>query len=201
MEPVENDNDGLISMLDESKKGHQIAISLLGETGMNGYTRIKKHIDTALQLPSYYMVTKGRPKVLPFTLEVMKDIDLEESKMSIIETEDINDTSDITNTVPTNITDGTEYLEAVLRLCSQSNDILEGAKLDGNYSKYIAMMENKHKINGRLIDSQEQVVSLDSINGAEHIKSKKNHKYNFLLVLHVCTIMDQYKKHHSWVIT
>ena len=62
MEPVDNDNDGLISMLDESKKGHQIAISLLGETGMNGYTRIKNHIDTALQLPSYYMVTKGRPK-------------------------------------------------------------------------------------------------------------------------------------------
>ena len=41
MEHLENDDDGLINMLDENKKGHQIAISLLGKTGMNGYTRIK----------------------------------------------------------------------------------------------------------------------------------------------------------------
>ena len=73
----------------------------------------------------------------------MKDIDLEESEMSIIETEDINDTSDSTNTVPTNITqDGTEDLEEILRLCSQSKDILEGAKLNGSYSTYIEMMED-----------------------------------------------------------
>ena len=146
MEPVENDIDGLISTLDEIKKGHQIATSLLDETGMNGCTRIKKNVDTALQLPSHYVVTKGRPKVLHFALEVTKDADLEESEMSVIETEDINDASDSANTVPTNNTqDGIEDLEVMLRLCFQSKDILEEAKLDGSYSTRVEMMKDKHK--------------------------------------------------------
>ena len=113
---------------------------------MNGCTRIKNHIDAELQLPSCHMVTKGRPKALPFALEVMKDIDLEESEMSMIETEDINDASDSANTVPTNVTQyGTDDLEVILRLCSQSKNILEGGKLDGSHSARIEMMEDKHK--------------------------------------------------------
>ena len=111
MEPIKNDADGLTSTLVESKKGHQIDTSLLGETGMIRCTRIKKYVGAAVQLPSCCVVAKGRPKVLPFVLEVMKDVDLEKSEMSIIETEDVNDTSDSTHTFPTNVTqDRTEDL-------------------------------------------------------------------------------------------
>ena len=179
MVPIDDDNDGLINVLDENKKGHQIAISLLGETGVSGYTRIKKYVDAAVQLPSYYMITKGRPKVLPLAITVMKNIDMiEERENAIIESDDINDTtnysSTTTNTTPTAIlTDGTDDLEEALRQCSQSKDILEGAKLEGDYSKYINLLEDKHKRKGRLIGNNEQVIILDSIDGAEHLKSKK----------------------------
>ena len=94
--------------------------------------------------------------------------------MSMIETEEMNDASDSANTVPNNVTqDGIEDLEVMLRLCSQSKDILEGAKLDGSHSTCVEMMEDEHKKKGLLIDNKEQVVVIDSIDGAEHLKSNK----------------------------
>ena len=94
--------------------------------------------------------------------------------MGIIKTEDINDTSDTTNTIPTTITqDGTEDLEKILRKYSQSKDIIVGAKLDRDYRIYIELMEEKHKKKDLLIENTQQVVIIDSIDSAEHKKLQK----------------------------
>ena len=41
MVPIENDTDGLIEYLNENNKEHKVAVKLLGETGVNGYRRMK----------------------------------------------------------------------------------------------------------------------------------------------------------------
>ena len=72
MEPIPSDKDGLINELDENKKSHALAVTLLQETTRNGYTSIiRKKINSSLgndnevDLHSFYKITKNRPTILP----------------------------------------------------------------------------------------------------------------------------------------
>jgi len=41
MPPIEDDVDGAIEFIDETKLEYELAVSLLGETTRNGYERLK----------------------------------------------------------------------------------------------------------------------------------------------------------------
>jgi hypothetical protein len=54
---------------------------------------------------------------------------------------------------------------------SKVKEKMEGAKLEGTYKEYVEKMEITHEKKGDIIGN-EPVIILDSINGAEHLRSK-----------------------------
>lgn len=63
--PVDNDSEGLITTLEESNDTHKLAIALLCGSSESGYSRLRHTVESFASLPSYYMLTKDRPKVSP----------------------------------------------------------------------------------------------------------------------------------------
>ena len=168
MAPVEDDEEGLIEELDKEKKSHKLAISLLGELSGNGYERVRKTMDDLMDLPSYKMLKKKRPSISSLEFVKLNSFDSCEEVGGNGDGRDDNtvflDMEEM-NRVPD------EYeLELLLRRLA-AQERLDGAKIDGDYSTYIQLLENKHVNEGRTIDGN--VAVLDSFDGAEHIRSKK----------------------------
>mgnify|MGYP005727622821 CR=1 FL=1 len=67
VDPPSDDEDGIIKELDANV--HQAAITILGEATCNGYNRIEKKISviSKQKLPSYYILTKDRPDIVPLS--------------------------------------------------------------------------------------------------------------------------------------
>ena len=170
--PVENDSEGLINELDENKKEHKIAISLLCETTRRGYERMRHSMDEFVKLPSYHIVTKDRPKIVPLLIHPMEAID------SDVHSDNGNgdggENAGFLNYEEMQYPD--EYqLEIALRRLSQQKELI-GAKIDGGYAEYMNLMVNKHVDNGRRSIDGNDVgrIVIDSIDGAEHRKSKSD---------------------------
>ena len=164
--PVANDNDGRILELDEKKKNHMLAKALLGEMTLKGYERIKKKMGRFTELPSAYKLGKLRPKVIAMDIQCCDHYD--NSSSSENRANDFLDMDEM-NRIPD------EYeLELVIRQLSQAREKeLVGAKIDGGYGKYVELLKAHHEDHGRRVDvEKDNVVVLDSIDGAEHIKSK-----------------------------
>ena len=177
MVPIEDDTDGLIATLDE--KTHKLALSLLGETSSQGYHRMKLSLKPFTpSLPSYYKLTKNRPSIVQFDINpVLCFEESNEDSTSLVPTSIIPSQPDASllveaSTSNTDIEEEIE-LESVLRACSKS-DTLNSAKIDDVYAKYIQMLEDKHSKHQRYIKDTENVLVIDSIDGAEHLRSKKN---------------------------
>ena len=170
MQPIEDDNDGLIHELNINKKEHRLAINILGETSANGYGRMKYNMQEFVDLPSYHVLSKKRPKVKGFIVPI---VNIESYEIEL----DENDTSDVVKE-PT-VLESTvfkteeEELESKLREFSNDSDML-CAKIDGNYSNYLSIIEDKHVKHGRIISSTDNAIVIDSFDGAEHLKSKKS---------------------------
>jgi hypothetical protein len=76
--PIHNDRDGFIINLNNNnnnKAEHRLAIVLMGETTSTGYVKVKKILKHDIDVPSMYIMTKDRPKVIPITFDVMKHLD------------------------------------------------------------------------------------------------------------------------------
>ena len=86
--PIENDEDGLIEVLDEKKKQHNLAIALLGETGRNGYERMRGSLDEFTALPSFHTLTKNRPKVNQLEVSILHPFDCNENDNANLVIED-----------------------------------------------------------------------------------------------------------------
>ena len=167
LEPIESDSEGTIKELDMTKKLHKLALLLLGETTASGYARIRRSLHEYTKLPSYYKLASGRPAIAPIEIHAQNvfdddapaEVDFFEMNHFDVQQEDID-------------------VEEALRMFSESTDVLEGAKLVGDYGSYVGLMEQYHEANGRLIDNdgggENAVLLIDSIDGAEHLKSKKN---------------------------
>ena len=165
--PIANDRDGRILELDEEKNNHVLAKALLGEMTVKGYERIKRKIGRFTNLPSAYKLGKLRPKVVAMDIQCLEHFDSSTSTSSENPC-DVLDMNEM-NRIPD------EYeLELVMRQLSQSREKdLVGAKIDGGYVKYVELLKAHHEDHGRTVDvEKDNVVVLDSIDGAEHIKSK-----------------------------
>ena len=167
--PIENDDDGLIEKLDSKKREHKVAIALLGETSRNGYERMRESLDEFTSLPSFHTLTKNRPAVLPLEVSILRPFDH-------IEDENVDNRVEdpLMLTMPLMI-DGEDELDVARRTISMPKEKMDGAVLDGGYGGYIEMLEKKHENNGRVVSADdENVVIIDSIDGAEHHRSNKS---------------------------
>jgi hypothetical protein len=176
--PIHNDRDGLIINLNDKKAEHRLAIALMGETTATGYARVKKDLlEHEIDVPSMYIMAKDRPKVTPITFDVMKHHN-DESDADCLDNDNIivcpevhnNRDGGTMNTVPTQISEDA-ILEDALRYTSKVKEKMEGAKLEGTYKEYVEKMEITHEKKGNIIGN-EPVIILDSIDGAEHLRSK-----------------------------
>ena len=154
--PVPNDIQGSITTLDENKDSHKIAISLMCQSSRRGYQRMRFNMDTFVSIPTYEELTKNRPAITGYELKI---------------SDSVYTTSVLNNNTP-NITEE-EELESVLRQISNSGDTFHAARIEGGYSKYIDILEENHSRHEREIDSNSNVLVIDSIDGAEHTKSNK----------------------------
>ena len=150
------------------KKEHKLAIALLGETTRSGYERMRNSLDGITSIPTYHTLTKKRPTIHPIVVPLLKPFD---------SNDDDNDAvvDPFLDFDPLRNSQGPEeyQLEVALRTISNASDSNDGARLDGSYSDWIEMMEKKHSDKGREIPECENVVVVDCIDGAEHLKSKK----------------------------
>ena len=174
MIPLENDNEGLISRLDIEKKKHRLAIALLGETSSKGYGRLKLNLDLFTSLPSYYMLTKDRPIIDPLVIKVVNFKQDEQLQDSMIVSSNSNNLIVSNNTTPVSIDNVADEEHILRQFGDNSKYELNGAQISGGYETYIALLEKKHEKKGRRIDPIQNTFVIDSIDGAEHTRSKKN---------------------------
>ena len=183
MAPVENDPQGTITSLDYDNADHKLAISLLGETSKKGYERVRKtaNENPNVDVPSFHTLTKNRPDVEEIVLNIggfnpnqdtnssyiMQQLDDEyEATVSEDTVQELSDLSIVSNG---NVDDLVQFST------SSSNQVsIQGSKLKGKYSDYIDLIKSKHKSHGRVITSEENKIVIDSFDGAEHLRSKKN---------------------------
>jgi hypothetical protein len=175
--PLNDDREGLIQVLDEKK--HQFATSLLGETSRNGFQRLmSKFNDAAVdgsQLPSYYRLTKDNPKIEEVTLQLNHQRHQQMNEQVDIDAPVVGGEGgqQVSNdNTPVEIDVNTDD-DTLMRLVQSSDDVVKGAKIEGGYSDYYNILQRKHKNLGRQIEKDEECFVIDSIDGAEHLKSKK----------------------------
>ena len=166
MDPLEDDANGHIRTLDETKEDHKLAITLLGHTSKNKYTKIHKSLKDHHPIPSYHMITKDkRPPISEVKFSLSSSIDY-----SNIQETDFDSTQQSTSLRTSSISNEDEETMVILK--GSKNNNIEGAKIDGGYRKYLDLPMKKHTVNGRSIDVSETVFVLDSFDGAEHLKTK-----------------------------
>ena len=160
---------------------YQVAISILGEATQGGFACICKSIHKnfkipADKLPSYYMLVKERPKMIYFEIDALNNspADVENVENNNI---NINSTTNDNIIIPKEIYSASTFIgesvdiDEALKLLKVNKTIL-ASKIEGGYEKYIYIMLKQHQ---RLFcDSnsynryQQNIIVLDSYNGAEH---------------------------------
>ena len=142
-------------------------MSLLGKLNGNGYDRVRKSMEDVMNLPSYKVLKKNRPNIIPiefmklasFDDEIQRDVGTGDLAVApVLDMDEMNCVLD-------------EYkLELVLRQIAVQEK-LDAAKIDGVYETYVKQLEYKHVNEGRKIE--ENAIVIDSFDGAEHVRSKK----------------------------
>ena len=143
---------------------HELALALLGEgNSTRSYKRIRQHMQTRCnkRLPTYYSITKDCPKIEGESIKVNSY----NNDQSEIAPETINDNTTVNDLEATNIDTAGENEEEILHAMRQQQYkkelIMYKAKLAGNYSDYVTMLENKHRDNGRTIEEGDEIIVLD----------------------------------------
>lgn len=160
LRPVEDDGEGLIRELDEKNRLHRTALTLLGEVSDKGYRRMRKSMQQYVNLPDSRTVTKSRPTIIATdywdTGPVQQPYDLEYIPGDPL------------------FFDGNMEEEVALQHFSnhENSDII-GARIDGDYSDYVAMMKEKTVDQFGQEATEGELIVMDSIDGAEHLKSNK----------------------------
>ena len=160
-----------------------LAYAILGESTGRGYERIRvrfNEIDPNRQLPSIYMLNKDLPlKVVPIELIVDS---FASNNSGVNEDVLMGLSQDVTFKTDS---DAIEYFSSLSQGQSlQVTDIDDtenptslkyvGSKLDGTYLDYIYLMMEKHKLQEKVASDNEDIIVLNSFDGAEGFKSQKN---------------------------
>ena len=154
--PVDDDNDGVINELTNESHNFDLAMTLLGETSRNGYERIRKVL--SVPLPSSFIINKTRPAVEKIAFGTQTEVD---NSAPILNQHLLNPDSSL----------GDE--QALMLYSTKNKNRIEGARLVGDYKDYISIIEKKHISKGLSINQEQSTLVVDSIDGAEHSRSKK----------------------------
>ena len=153
-----------------------LAYAILGESTGRGYERIRvkfNEIDPNKQLPSIYMLNKDLPlQIVPIEVAVQtcsactstfdEDLLLGTNGTSQFKTEE----------------EAALYFSSLSQGQQDTPDSSElkyiGAKLDGSYLDYINLMMEKHAVKENTVLPSEDIIVINSFDGAEGFKSQKN---------------------------
>ena len=125
---------------------------------MKGYARISNKItkNCNVPLPSYYMLTKNRPKLEDMSLTTLPSLQITNSGR-----EECDEAED-------------DDIEMSLIKISNSGDEITGGRIIGRYEHYLELLVQKHVNFDRKICAGDDLIVIDSFDGAEHSKSNKN---------------------------
>eukprot|EP00551_Chaetoceros_affinis_P016131 CAMPEP_0203712330 /NCGR_PEP_ID=MMETSP0091-20130426/69973_1 /ASSEMBLY_ACC=CAM_ASM_001089 /TAXON_ID=426623 /ORGANISM="Chaetoceros affinis, Strain CCMP159" /LENGTH=776 /DNA_ID=CAMNT_0050590301 /DNA_START=350 /DNA_END=2681 /DNA_ORIENTATION=- len=157
------------SVVEEWESCRELSLVL---DGMKEYILSKTKVDEN-ELDSVAVIpssTKDRPKIVPLLIQPMERID---STVTNENERDGGENEEFLNFEEMQSYPDEYELELALRRLSQQKELI-GAKIDGGYAEYMNLMMKKHMDKGRMnIDGNDggQIV-IDSIDGAEHRKSK-----------------------------
>ena len=173
MDPLVGDSQGHIGTLDSKNEDHKLAIALLGVTSRDKYTIIAKSMKQYHPIPSYHKLTKS---LRPSISEIKYSLSSQPLNSNINTIQDTNLESTYQGRAMSLSGSATQEEEETRIIISGCNsDLIQGAKIVGDYNTYIKILEDKHRINGRDVDSANDVIFvLDSFDGAEHLRSKKS---------------------------
>ena len=175
---------------------HRAAVSMLGECSSRGYERVRGNLMqdfglTSQELPSYYKLTKNRPKIIPISIspllhsntsindvasspyngeQLVLGVDDDgpssmERKMALIPI--INKMREESKHKEI---DSNAISDAITSVKNKSDVV--GARIDGVYSDYINMIVDKQLSSERKLEGN--AIVLDSYDGAEHLNNCKS---------------------------
>ena len=105
-----------------------------------------------VKLPSYHMLTKDRPKMVEVEVEPMVGLGGSDSVVDR----------------------GDDFLIDNFMSQTDRSEKMLGARIDGDYERYVKMLQGKHERDGRSVGDVDAPFVVDSIDGAEHLRSKKS---------------------------
>lgn len=162
---------------------YKTAVTMLCEATLSGFSRIR---DSMLKefmipkewLPSFYMLTKNRPKIessnivpiLSIGNTEFNDAGIEDTVLPVAQLTPTN------SNVKYNLTsfvgdEGMSISTAIDLIESTKEKEIPVAKIDGVYEDYLLLMAKQHVDKGRSLKGS--VVVLDSYDGAQHKKTDK----------------------------
>ena len=182
-EEDEEEPDGgsiAVAMLgeEETREGNtdgcSTAVAMLGEATREGYGRIRKEMMkeyslTSEELPTYYILTKQRPKIEPILLHHHSILSISNDESILDDIDSVQECS-INERSVTTVQQNDEDL-ALIATGNAKLNCIEGAKVEGNVTSWLKLMAEKHKRMGR--DVSGDIICLDSYDGAEHMRSNK----------------------------
>jgi len=116
-------NEAVTSVADDKDDVSKVAITILCDATMKGYSRISGDIAkyTSMKLPSYYMLTKNRPKLEDIVLTPLPPLD-------------------------NNLDDENEANDVDIDLINTSNgrNTIVGGKMYGTYQHHLELLVQKH---------------------------------------------------------
>ena len=146
----------------ESKNNMRLssAVAMLCETSSKGYERMREKFIEEFQiskeyLPSYYNLTKSRPKPIKFVIFPATDIYCNS------DSDFLQDIDNIHNSAQQETAN--HYGSSL-----QVSDTVMAAKLEGGYDFCLKELMKKHEKNG--VHVRDEIAVIDCFDGAEHIQ-------------------------------
>jgi len=176
---IESDDSLQLSNLlnDETNK---VAYSIMGEATGRGYEKKKKRLQSLpsnkMELPSSYTLKKQLPlSIIPMQRKI--GVDANDEKVKCEEFFGLGDVNDVKTEDEAMLVFSDMCHDVIIPNVDGSSTVdkyIIGAKLDCDYAGMIDIMHQKHNAKGIKIVDGEDLIVLNSFDGAEAFKSQKN---------------------------
>ena len=157
-----NENEEGNDSISTTAQNYRAAITILSDCTKKGYNRILSDLKVQFDLPSlpsFYVLTKNRPKMCEMNIDPLMQLGTGIKKKPLVSDESTNGY--------------TIDEETALMSTGDGGEIITGGKIVGGYPCYVEMMASKHRKYNRNIPENADVIVIDSFDGAEHAKSNK----------------------------
>lgn len=145
---VMNENDEL-KKLDIKMGGNACTLAMLTESKRSGYDRLRLSILQEFHLPqnslpSYYILTKSRPNVLPIELSPTNIVNNNQQSVTDSELLILGDDNSVDIPNSCLVKEKAKDFDQAVRNLDNNVKYIMGARLEGTYATYCSIMMKKH---------------------------------------------------------